>query len=296
MSQMRITVLGTSASAPTTERGLPAVLLEYLGEGFLFDVGEGTQRQFMRFGRSFMRVTNIFISHYHGDHVFGLPGLLSTMALYGRSRPVHVWAPERQVVYVERFLRSLVPNLPFPVEFHPAAPGELFSTGDYSVRAYSLDHTVDTLAYVFEESPRIKADKEKLRKYGLHGPVVGKLKAGECVEWNGRRICPEDVVYSVPGRKIVYVADTRPVLSDLARNANVLIHEATFMHSDHDLAVEKKHSTVAEAAHVAAELNVGRLILYHFSPRIKDLSAVVEEAEKYFTPVVAAEDGYTLEI
>jgi len=186
---MRITVLGTSASAPTKERGLPAVFLEYMGEGFLFDAGEGTQRQFMRFGRSFMKVTHIFISHYHGDHVFGIPGLLSTMALYGRQKPIHVWVPERQVVYVERFLRALISSLPFPVEFHPAAPGVLLSTKEYSVTAYALDHTTDCLAYVFEEAPRLKADKAKLRKYGLHGPVVGRLKAGECVEWNGQG-CP----------------------------------------------------------------------------------------------------------
>ncbi len=296
MSQMRITVLGTSASAPTKERGLPAIFLEFMGEGFLFDVGEGTQRNFMRFGRSFMKITHIFISHYHGDHVFGLPGLLSTMALYGRQRPIHVWVPERQVVYVERFLRALVPSLPFSVEFHPAAPGVLLSTKEYSVSAYALDHTTDCLAYVFEETPRLKANKAKLRQYGLHGPIVGRLKAGECVEWNGQKICPEDVVYEKPGRKVVYVADTRPVLSDAARNADVLIHEATFLESERQMAVEKKHSTAAEAAQVAKSLGAKRLVLFHFSPRIDDLSFVVSEARMYFDNVVAAEDGYTIEI
>ena len=293
---MRITVLGTSASAPTKERGLPAVFLEYLGEGFLFDVGEGTQRQFMRFGRSFMKITHIFISHYHGDHVFGLPGLLSTMALYGRQRPIHVWVPERQVVYVERFLRALVPSLPFSVEFHPAAPGVLFSTEGYSVSAYALDHTTDCLAYVFEEAPRLKADKEKLRQYGLHGPVVGRLKAGECVDWRGKRICPEDVVYEKPGREVVYVADTRPVISNVAKGADVLIHEATFLESERQMAVEKKHSTAREAAEVAKALGAKKLILFHFSPRIDDLSLAEAEARERFPDVVAAEDGYTIEI
>jgi len=296
LSQMRLTVLGTSASAPTKERGLPAVFLEYLGEGFLFDVGEGTQRQFIRFGRSFMKVTNIFISHYHGDHVFGLPGLLSTMALYGRQKPLRVWVPERQLVYVERFLRALVPSLPFPVDFRPASPGTLLSTRDYSVQAYALEHTTDCLAYVFEEAPRLKADKAKLRQYGLHGPVVGRLKAGECVEWKGMRICPEDVVYTKPGRKFVYVADTRPVLSDVARGADVMVHEATFLESEREMALEKKHSTALEAARVAHDLEVKLLILFHFSPRIDDISLAVSEAKKHFENVVAAEDGYTMEI
>ncbi len=296
MSEMRITFLGTSASAPTKERGLPAVFLEYMGTGILFDVGEGTQRQFMRFGRSLMKVEHIFISHYHGDHVFGLPGLLSTMALYGRDRPVHVWVPARQIPYIEQLLNAVPTGVDFPVLFHAVDEGLLFHTDRFYMFAYPLDHTADCYAYVFQEAPKVKADKKKVKELGIEGPLVRELKAGNPVLWKGRMIQPKDIVYTVPGRKIVYATDTRPVEHEYARGADVLIHDATFLSSEAELAVEKKHSTVAEAAQLAKTLGAKRLILFHFSARIKDLSAVETEAKRIFENSVAAYDGYTLEL
>ncbi len=296
MSEVRITFLGTSASAPTKERGLPAVFLEYRGHGFLFDVGEGTQRQFMRFGRSIMKVEHVFISHYHGDHVFGLPGLLSTMALYGRKKPVHVWVPARQVAYVEQLINAIPTGVDFPVLFHAVDEGILLHTQEFSILAYPLDHTTDCFAYVFEEAPKVKADKAKVRALGLEGPLVRELKAGNTIVWKGRTIRPEDIVYTVPGRKVVYAADTRPVHHEYAENADVLIHDSTFLSADADLAVEKKHSTAAEAAELAKELSAKRLVLFHFSARIKDLSAPEDEARTIFENSCAAYDGCTLEL
>jgi len=296
MPEMRITFLGTSASAPTRDRGLPAVFLEFRGEGFLFDVGEGTQRQFMRCGRSIMKVDHVFISHYHGDHVFGLPGLLSTLALYGRDKPLHVWAPARQLPHVERFLGSLPTGIDYPVHYHGVEEGELVRTESYAVRAYRLDHTAECYAYVFEEAEKVKADKEAVRKLGIEGPLVRELKAGRPVLWNGRVVRPEDVVYRVPGRKVVYAVDTRPVVHGYARGATVLIHDSTFSHSDLCLALERKHSTAREAAELARALGVKRLVLFHFSTRVKDVSVLEREARAVFENSVAAYDGYTLEI
>lgn len=296
MSEMRVTFLGTSASAPTKDRGLPAVFLEFKGQGFLFDVGEGTQRQFMHYGRSVMKVDHIFISHYHGDHVFGLPGFVSTLALYGRDRPLHIWAPIRQVPYIERLLDSVPTGVDYPLLFHGVGEGLLLHTNDYSVYAYPLDHTADCYAYVFEEAPKVKADKAKVRELGIEGPLVRELKAGNPVFWKGRTILPEEIVYSVPGRKIVYAVDTRPVIHDYARNATLLIHDSTFPHENWELAIEKKHSTAREAAELAKELGAERLILFHFSARIKDASVLVEEARIVFENSVAAYDGYTLEL
>lgn len=296
MSEMRITFLGTSASAPTRDRGLPAVLLEFRGKGFLFDVGEGTQRQFIRYGRSVMKVEHVFLSHYHGDHVFGLPGFVSTLALYGRDRPLHVWAPARQVPYIERFLGSLPTGVDYDVVFHPVEEGMLLHAEEYSVYAYPLDHTADCYAYVFEEAAKVKADKERVRELGIEGPLVRELKAGRAVKWKGRVVRPEEVVYTVPGRKVVYAVDTRPVVHDYARGATVLIHDSTFSHSDLALAVEKKHSTAREAAELAKALGVGRLVLFHFSARVKDASLLEDEARSVFEDSVAAHDGYTLEI
>ncbi|MDN5358849.1 MAG: ribonuclease [Candidatus Diapherotrites archaeon] len=296
MPEIRITFLGTSASVPTKDRGLPAVFLEYKGQGILFDVGEGTQRQFMRFGRSVMRVEHILISHYHGDHLFGLPGLLSTLALYGREKPVHIWVPVRQVPYVEAFLNAIPMGVDYPVYIHGVDEGLLFHTADFTVYAYPLEHTSDCYAYVFEESPKVKADKKKVKELGIEGPLVRELKAGNPVYWKGRTISPEEIVYTVPGRKIVYAVDTCPIFHERAVGADVLIHDATFLHDDHELAVEKKHSTVLEAAELAKKLNARLLVLTHFSARIKDLSVVEAEARKVFEHSVAARDGYTIEL
>lgn len=296
MPEIRISFLGTSASAPTRDRGLPAVFLEFRGKGFLFDVGEGTQRQFMRYGRSVMKVDHIFISHCHGDHVFGLPGFLSTLSLYGRNRPVHIWAPLRQIPYIEGLLNSVPMGLDYSIVFHGVSEGEILHTEDYSVYAYPLDHTTDCCAYVFEEAGRVKADKAKVRELGIEGPLVRELKAGNPVSWRGKVVRPEDLVYSVPGRKIVYAVDTRPLIHDYARGATVLIHDSTFSHSDSALAIEKKHSTAREAAELARELGVSQLVLFHFSTRVKDASLLEREAREVFEGSVAAHDGYTLEL
>ncbi len=296
MSEMRVTFLGTSASVPTKERALPGVLLEFKGLSLLFDAGEGVQRQFMLFGRSFMRVSHIFISHIHGDHIFGLPGLLSTMSLYGRTRELHVWAPAASVSTLKAYLSSVPLGLGFPVVFHPAEQGRLHDFGDFEVLAYPLEHGVPTLAYVVREKPIVRARKSVVRSLGIEGPLVARLKRGELVTVNGRIIRPEDVVYAVPGRKLVYATDTRPVYSELARDADLLIHEATYLDADRELAIERMHSTALEAAELAARLSVRRLILTHFSPRIDELDLVVQEASRAFSPVQAARDGMTVEI
>ncbi len=218
------------------------------------------------------------------------------MGLYGRIRALTVWAPSRHAVYVEQFLRDTVQDLPFSVEIRGVDPGIVLETDRYRISAYALQHTTDCVAYVFSEPDRLKADKQKLSELGVSGPAVGRLKSGECITWNGRRICPDDVLYTVPGRKVAYVADTRPVHSDLLDGADVLVHESTFLDSDRDLAIEKGHSTAVEAATVARDHSVKQLVLFHFSPRIKDLSAVEEEARHIFVNSTAAWDGYTLEI
>lgn len=187
-------------------------------------------------------------------------------------------------------------GIDYSITYHGVSEGEILRTKDYCVYAYSLDHTTDCCAYVFEEASRVKADKAKVRELGIEGPLVRELKAGNPVSWRGKVVRPEDLVYSVPGRKIVYVADTRPVVHEYARGATVLIHDSTFSHSDSALAVEKKHSTAREAAELARTLGVNQLILFHFSTRVKDISLLEREAKEVFEDSVAAHDGYTLEL
>ena len=296
MSEMRVTFLGTSASVPTKERGLPAVLVEFKGRSMLFDAGEGVQRQFMVFGRSFMRVEHIFISHIHGDHVFGLPGLLSTMSLYGRRRPLHLWVPARSLDALRDYLNAIPMGVDYPLEFHPAEPGLLLDLGDFEVLSYELKHGIPTLAYVLREKPIVRARRSVVRALGIEGPLVARLKRGETVRLGDRVIRPEDVVYTTPGRKLVYATDTRPVYSELARGADLLIHEATYLDADREMALERLHSTAKEAAELASRLEVRQLVLTHFSPRIDDLTHVVAEASAVFPSAIAAHDGLTVEI
>ncbi len=298
MPRVRITFLGTAGSAPTVERNPISVLLEYQGRDFLFDVGEGTQRQFMKFKRSMLKVQHVFISHIHGDHVFGLPGILHTMALLDRSTPLHVWVPEDQVHRLEEFVRAIPTRFPYDVFFHGVSPGQvIIEEAQYHVHTYALDHTIPTLAYVWEEKPRKKADKKKLKALGLYNnPLVRKLKEGVAVQWRGKIIQPEDVVYEVPGIKVVYAVDTRPVLNERARAADLLIHDGTFGPAEQELAVDKKHSTVVEAAELAKALGVKHLALVHISARYKETTTLLEEARRIFPHTIIPSDGDVVEI
>jgi len=297
MPRVRITFLGTAGSTPTVDRNQVSVLLEYEGTGYLFDVGEGTQRQFMRYRRSMLKVKHIFISHAHGDHVFGLPGVVHTMALLGRKAPLYVWVPKGQGYRVEQLVCAIPIKLPFELLIREVAGGMFLEEEKLTVSAYPLDHTIRTLAYVWAEKPRKKADKEKLQKLGLlNNPLVRKLKEGKTVLWKGKEVRPEDIVYTVPGIKVVYAVDTRPVFHELAEGADLLIHDGTFSCEDQQLAEEKKHSTVCEAAELARQLAAKRLALIHISGRYKDVTPLVKEAQQRFGNTVIPPDGYVLEI
>ncbi len=292
MPVARVTFIGTSGSMPTKERRLSSVLLEYFGTRMLFDCGEGTQYGFLHLSKSPVKVRYIFLSHIHGDHVFGLPGLLHTMQMLGRQMPLDIFIPAGQEKRLERLIFSVPFRPAFPLSIHGVSGGEIVKERDFSVFAYPLSHTIPTLAYVFKERDRVKADKEKLRELGLlNNPKVRLLKQGRSVEHRGRIIRPEDVLYVKPGVKIVYAVDTRPVFNELAMNADLLIHEATFGEDRKDRAIETFHSTAREAAELAKRLNVKQLILTHISPRYKDASLLEVEARQVFERVTVAHDG-----
>ncbi len=298
---IRVTFLGTSAACPTVRRNVSAIAVQREGELMLFDCGEGTQRQMMRYGTGFS-IWAVFITHMHADHFVGVTGMLRTMALQGRSELLLLTCP----VSGRRVLQDAVhlgfDRLSFPVEIRELRPGDCVSRNGYEVRAFRVNHGMPALGYVLREEDRLgRFDVEKARALGVpEGPAFGRLHRGETVEIDGRRVRPEEVVGpGRPGRTVVYTGDTRPVRSTVraAAGAELLIHECTFAGDEVARARATFHSTATDAARVALEADVARLALTHVSARYSENPARLErEARRVFPPALVASDGLTLEV
>ncbi len=291
---MRITFLGTAGSWPTKERSASAIALDTERELVLFDCGEGTQRQFFQSSASFMRVRRVFLTHFHGDHFLGLPGLIQSMCLNNREEPLDIYGPADAKEMVDRVLKMGYFTLRFPVNVHTLSPGSTVELPGYTVKAAEADHPVPTLAYRLDEAQkRGRFDGDLARSLGIRGPDFARLEAGEPVRVGERVVHPSDVMGPPrPGRSIVYSGDTAPSpeVERLARRATVLIHEAT---TALDLEAEANrwgHSSARQAATLAKEAEVGTLFLTHFSSRYKELEPLETEARDRFAEARAARD------
>ena len=298
---IRVTFLGTSAACPTVRRNVSAVSVQREGELLLFDCGEGTQRQMMRYGTGFS-LWAVFVTHMHADHFVGITGMLRTMALQGRTEPLLLTCPVSGRRVLEDAVHLGFDRLSFPVEVREMRPGDRVSRDGYEVRAFRVNHGLPALGYALREDDRLgRFDVERARALGVpEGPAFGRLHRGEAVEVDGRRVRPEEVVGpDRPGRKVVYTGDTRPVRStvEAATGAELLIHECTFAGEQAGRARATYHSTAADAARVARDAGVVRLALTHISARYSENPArLVREARRVFPETIAAKDGLTLEI
>jgi ribonuclease Z len=300
---IQVTFLGTAASVPTPERSLPAVLIQRGNEQLMFDCGEGVQRQMIKAKAGFHKKMKVFISHLHGDHVLGLPGLLQTMALMDRQRKVDVYGPEGLKRFLEGTREILQFALTFPVEIH-----EIFTDGavcmeeEYMVEAAWANHVVPNLAYAFVEKPRPgKFYPDKARALGVpEGELWSKLQHGEQVTLaNGTVVKPQEVSGPMRrGRKIVYTGDTKPFknFARFAVGADLVIHEATLDDALAEKAAEDGHSTPSQAAKAAAKAKAKKLVLTHISARYTDAHVLLEQAQKAFRDTVVAEDFMRLEL
>ncbi len=291
---MRIVFLGTAGSWPTKERSASAIALDTEKELVLLDCGEGTQRQFFRSTVSFMRVRRIFITHFHGDHFLGLPGLIQSMCLNNRTAPLDLYGPPDSQEMFERVLAMGYFTLRFPVHLHPLRSDEVVELPGYSVRTARADHTVPALAYRVEEGPkRGRFDAAKAHALGIRGRDFARLEEGETIEVGGRSIHPDEVIGPPrAGLSVVYSGDGRPSteVMKLAHRASALIHEAT-MGEEHEAEANAwGHSSARQAADIAREAEVGHLFLTHFSSRYKDAEPLAVEARSRFTEAVAARD------
>ncbi|MBN1245781.1 ribonuclease Z [Candidatus Bathyarchaeota archaeon] len=300
---IRVIFLGTGGSVPTPMRSLPAVLIKRQSEQLMFDCGEGVQRQMIKAKVGFHRKMKIFVSHMHGDHVLGLPGLLQTMALLGRARKLEVYGPEGIKQFLECVRESLQFGLTFPVEIREVCgAGVVCEEEDYVVEAVRSNHVVQGLAYAFVEKLRPgKFYPEKAKALGVpEGELWSKLQHGDAVKLeNGRVVSPEEVLGSLrKGRKIVYSGDTRPFegFVEFAAGADLVVHEATFDDALCEKAEVDGHSTPSQAGLQAKKAKAKKLVLTHISARYADAGLLLEQAQKVFKDTVVAEDFMVLEL
>lgn len=299
---LAVTFLGTGAACPTVERNVSSLAIHREGETLLFDCGEGTQRQMMRYGVGFS-FRDILITHYHADHILGLTGLLRTLGLQDRREPVTVWGPRPAQRILGGLLSVGIERQQFPVEIREVKAGDRLKRNDYEIAVFPTDHRADTLGYALVEYPRLgRFNPERAKELGIpEGPLWGRIHRGEAVTLeDGRTIAPQELVGpSRPGRTVVYAGDSRPARSVIvaAQGADLLVHEATFGEDEADRARETGHSTARQAAEVARAAQVSRLVLTHISARYsREAPELAAEAQEVFPGTVIARDGMTVEV
>jgi ribonuclease Z len=300
---IRVVFLGTSGAIPTLQRSLPAVIIQRGNEMFMLDCGESVQRQMLKAKVGFQRITKIFISHLHGDHVLGLPGLLQSMALMNRKRSIDVYGPEGIAAFLTGVQEALHFGLTFDVqirEIHDA--GTVCDETDYTMTAAWTNHVTPTLAYAFLEKTRPgKFFPEKAESLGIpKGILWSRLQHGKAVTLPNGKVVRSDQVTGPKrrGRKIVYSGDTRPFeeFAKFAKGADLLIHEATFEDALADKADLDGHSTPSQAATQAKSAKVGKLVLTHISARYNDVGVLLEQARKIFPNTSVASDFLVLNL
>lgn len=301
MQELKIVFLGTSSARPTPKRNTAALALVYGGETILFDCGEGTQIQIMKSEVRASRFRAICLTHFHGDHVNGLPGLIGTMGLNGRRDPLELVAPRGTDRWLAtlRQLGILNPSFRLGLIDHRGenADSDIVLRGaNWRVRSCAADHRVPCVAFRFEEDDLPgRFDLDAARALGIPaGPLYGRLQRGESVELpDGRVINSEEVMGTTRrGRSVVYITDTRPTdaLVSFAEGADLLIHEATYSDDEAAMAEERYHSTARQAAQVARDAGVAQLYLTHFSTRFAATSPLVAEARAVFPATKAARE------
>ena len=292
---MDLTFLGTGGSVPTTRRNTVSLALRSGPEVLLFDCGEGTQRQLMSSSVSFMRISRIFISHHHGDHFLGLPGLIQSMNFYGRDAPLEVYGPPGTADLVRTILGLGVFDLQYELLGQDLTHGGQVRGDLYTVQAFRTAHTVPSLGFIYQEDERPgRFDPQRALSLGVReGPDFSRLVRGDSVVVRDGVVTP-DMVMGPPrkGLRLVYSGDTAPCpeMDEACRGADVLVHEATVTSDLEQRAREYGHSTAADAARVAKDCGVGRLFLVHLSGRYEDPSPLMEEARGIFPYVTVPND------
>ena len=298
-----LNILGTASALPTTNRYPSAHVLDVRGRFFLIDCGEGVQIQMRRMGISYLKIEAICISHIHGDHLFGLFGLLSTMGMLGRTAKLRIFAPRSFAPILKFYISYFGDGMKFDIDFQPLSmksPEVIYETKSIEILAFPLNHRIETFGYVIREKPPMfNVHKDAIERYGLSLAEIGTLKRGEDVVRNTGVISNSEAAYLpyVP-RSYAYCSDTAPFpeLAQWVKGVDLLYHESTFPVSMSDMAAATFHSTTLQAAECAREAGAARLVVGHYSSRFSNVVPFLDEIRQVFDNAVLAKEGDVLEI
>jgi len=296
---MKLTFLGTGSMIPTKDRNHSGIFLENSGEGLLLDCGEGTQRQLRIAKIRPTRITKILITHWHGDHVLGLPGLIQTLGAMNYDKTLEVYGPIGTKKYLKRMLNSFIMDVKIKFKVIDVKGGKFYESEDYILKSLPLNHSVTCLAYAFIEKDKFNINKAYIQKLGLKpGPLLKDLKSGKDVKWYNKVVKAKNATYLKKGKKIVYVTDTVYFneISKFAKCADLFICEATLSNELKQKAKEIKHMTAVEAARLAKSAKVKKLVLTHFSQRYKSVTKLKKESVNIFKNTGCAKDFMRLTI
>ncbi len=295
---MELHILGTGSALPTINRNHSATALDIGPEVLLFDCGEGTQLQLAKAKISTNKISKIFITHWHGDHVLGLPGLLQTMQLSKRTKPLDIYGPKETKKRFGHFVDALSLGTEYKINIIELKPGA-FNSKKYSIIVANAAHTRPCLTYAYQEKPKVKINVNYIKKFGLiNNPLIGELVKGKNVTWKNKTIRAKDATFIEKGKKFVYLLDSAysKHLENFCKDADVLLCEATFAEDMKEFAKEFGHMTAGQAATLAKKSGTKKLIITHFSNRYKDSNILLKEAKKVFANTIAAKDLMVVEI
>ncbi|NMO20014.1 ribonuclease Z [Pyxidicoccus fallax] len=299
MSSRELIVLGSASQVPTRHRNHNAYFLRWDEEGILFDPGEGTQRQMTLAGLSATQVTRVCITHFHGDHALGLPGIIQRLSLDRAKHPVEIHYPASGQAFFERLRHATIfmdaaTIVPRPI----SEDGVLAETKGFKLSAAKLEHAVDTYGFRLEEHARVQLIPSRLAEAGISGPLTGELLRKGTVEVGGRTVRVEEVGETRPGQAFAFVMDTRPCAgaARLAQGVDLLVCESTYLDTERREAHDHFHMTALQAAELAREARARRLVLTHFSQRYEDTTPFLDEARPLVADVVAAKDLDRIEV
>lgn len=297
--KVKITFLGTGSAIPTERRNHPAVFLEYKQHGILFDCGESTQTQFRKAKISPTKISKIFISHWHGDHVLGLPGLLQTLALNNYNKTLEVYGPEGTYrmfdAYQQLFLKQ---GKKLSISVNEISEQKIQET-DFFIESKKMQHDCPCLAYSFNIPEKTRIDKEKLKKLKIpNSPEIAKLLQGKKIKIQGKELDPKKIIFKEPGKKIVYLTDTKlnKNINSLIQNADLLISESTYSEQEQDLAEKYNHLTSKQIAETSKQEKVKKLVLFHLSQRHENPKNILQQAKKILKNTEVAEDLQKIQI
>lgn len=295
---MEIIFLGTSDAIPSKERNHTSILLSYKTENILIDCGEGTQRQLRVAGINPGKITRLLITHWHGDHVLGIPGLLQTLSFSGYNQTFFIYGPKGTKEFVNEMLKTFSFQENFKIQVEEVN-GKFFETEDFYLEAEKMTHGIPCNAYSFVKKNLLHIDKDKLAKTKLSGPILKKLKEGKDISFNGKKYLAKNLTYKEEGKKISFVFDTsfNERIIPFVKNSDLLICESTFGEELEDKADEYNHLNSKKTAEIAKKSNSKKLILTHISQRYsKNPKKILDSAKKVFKDSMLAKDFDKFEV